>query len=156
MAGKMVINGSTAIERIAHWAIVISCALCIVTGFGFMFHSLDIFQRIFGFPHGAKTVHHFFGLIFFISLFLVFFVWVKDCGFELADIEWFKVLGGYIIRTDKHFDLNKFNPGQKIYFWYTILFGAVISVTGYMMWNPFSWSREMVQMSYPLHALSAF
>ena len=155
MAGKVVVNGSTTIEKIAHWGIVISCVICMITGFGFMFRALDIFQKIFGLPHGAKVVHHFFGLVFFISWILVFLVWVKDCGFDAEDFKWFKVFGGYIIRTDKHFDLYKFNPGQKIFFWYTVIFGAIVSVTGYIMWNPFAWSRGTVQISYPLHALSS-
>ena len=91
MAGKTVINGSNALERIAHWSLVGSCVICMITGFGFMFYSLNIFQEIFGFPHGAKTIHHFFGLVFFISLILCFLVWVKSCGFETEDIKWFKV-----------------------------------------------------------------
>lgn len=156
MAGKIVTNGSTVLERIAHWTLVGSCLICLITGFGFMFRSLDIFQKIFGLPHGAKHVHHFFGLMFFISLFLVFFVWVKDCGFDKEDIKWFKVLGGYIIRTKQHFDLYKFNPGQKIFFYYTVIFGMLISITGYIMWRPFSFNRYIVQMSYPVHALCAF
>jgi formate dehydrogenase gamma subunit len=156
MAGKTVVNASSAWEKIAHWSLVSSCVICMLTGFGFMFRALDIFQRLFGFPHGAKTVHHFFGLVFFLSVILTFLVWVRDSGFELDDIKWFKVLGGYLIRTDQHFDLYKFNPGQKIFFWYTIFFGLVVSVTGYIMWSPFSWSRGTVQFSYPLHALSAF
>ena len=155
MAAKIVKNGSSALEKVAHWTLVGSCVICMITGFGFMFRSLDILQRIFGWPNGAKTVHHFFGLVFFISLILTFLVWVKDCGFDSEDIKWFKVLGGYIIRTDQHFDLYKFNPGQKIFFWYTIIFGGIVSVTGYIMWNPFAWSRGTVQVSYPLHALSA-
>ncbi|MGA1870757.1 MAG: formate dehydrogenase subunit gamma [bacterium] len=149
-------NASTPLERITHWMLAGSCIVLFITGIGFMFRSLNFIQKVLGFPHGAKVIHHSAGVVFIISLVLAIFVWISDCFFDAEDIKWFKVLGGYLIRTDEHFNLGKFNPGQKIFTWYCILFGIVISITGYIMWAPFSFSRYTVQISYPIHALCAF
>ena len=148
-------NASTAFERFTHWALAGSCIVLFITSIGFMFHPLNFIQQMLGFPHGAMTIHFYAGIIFAISLVLMLIAWAKDCLFDLEDIKWFKVLGGYVVRTDQHFDLGKFNPGQKIFTWYVFIFGVVIAVTGYIMWTPFDFSRQLVQISYPIHALCA-
>jgi formate dehydrogenase subunit gamma len=149
-------NASTPLERMTHWALAGSCIVLFITGIGFMFHSLNFIQRLFPFPHGAKIVHHYAGAIFAIALIFTILVWAKDCFFDAEDMKWFSVLGGYIIRTDKHFNLGKFNPGQKIFTWYCIIAGIAVSITGYIMWTPFDFARQTVQMSYPIHAFCAF
>ena len=149
-------NASSAIERVTHWGLAGSCIILLITGAGFMFRSLNIIQGVLSFvPGGARTIHHVSGVVFIIFLILAFLIWTKDCLFDSEDIKWFKLLGGYLIRTDEHFNLGKFNPGQKIFTWYCIIFGIAVSITGYIMYTPFDFAKSTVRISYPIHALCA-
>lgn len=156
MNKNKLVLASTKTERIVHWLLAGSLIVLFITGSALAFPFLNFIQNIFGGPYIMKFIHHVIGLAFFISLFLVFFVWCKDCLFEASDLNWLVKAGGYIIHTDEHFDLGKFNPGQKIFFWYTLFFGLMSSITGYIMLYPadFKSPGALVQWSYPLHVLA--
>jgi len=64
-----------------------------------------------------------------IGLLLVLVTWAKDGRFTPCDWEWALKFGGYLW-GDKHAPAERFNAGQKAYFWIVGLFGFVALVTG--------------------------
>ena len=52
-------------------------------------------------------------------------------------MQWFKQ-GGGLLKAGVHPPAGKFYGGQKIIFWATILIGAGIAVTGYILMFPFA------------------
>lgn len=61
--------------------------------------------------------------------------------------------GGYLWHVDKVPEVGKYNPGQKMFFQAGALFGAIMVVTGLVMWFPLRFPVELVRWMYPLHAL---
>jgi len=44
------------------------------------------------------------------------------------------VMGGYLSKTQKIIKADKFNAGQKVWFWLATIGGIVMAVTGYTIY----------------------
>jgi formate dehydrogenase subunit gamma len=47
-------------------------------------------------------------------------------------------MGGGIMKGSKHAPAWKFNAGQKLMYWFVVLGGAAMIVTGFILMFPFS------------------
>jgi len=122
----------TLLNRIVHVIAAISLTLLVITGL------LTIFGSVFGggsFIRSARTVHLVSAIVFVIPCFLMFIMWFKDMLPRLYDISWMLMLGGYLSREKKPVPAGKFNGGQKMYFWFATIGGAVMAYTGYIIWG---------------------
>jgi formate dehydrogenase subunit gamma len=102
-----------------------------------------------------KLLHNFLGLIFGFSLLLAIRMWWREAGIFVfpEDWEWIKTAGGYLWHSDQVPEVGKYNPGQKMFFLTVALFGAMMFVTGMIMWFPGSIPTEFVRWMFPLHVL---
>ena len=146
---------STAKECIVHWALAGSLIILFVSGSALAFPFLRFLSILFGGVNSMKVIHHGVGILFSFSLIVVAFIWWKDCLFEADDIEWLIKAGGYIIRRKDIPKMAKFNAGQKIFFWYTLFFGTIASITGFIMLYPSRVSSTFLTVwSYPAHTIA--
>jgi len=152
---KGYIQVTDSYERIVHWMLALSCLCLCVTGLGMMFHSFNFLGTIVGGLKNLKLIHNFMGLFFAISLILAIRMWWKEAGIFVfpEDLEWFKVAGGYLWHVEKVPETGKYNPGQKMFFLTVAAFGALMFVTGLIMWFPAALPVVLVRWMYPLHAL---
>ena len=67
--------------------------------------------------------------VFSAGLALLTVTWARDARFAACDWEWARKFGGYLW-GDKHAPAERFNGGQKAYFWCVALLGFVSLVTG--------------------------
>ncbi|MBW1635144.1 MAG: formate dehydrogenase subunit gamma [Deltaproteobacteria bacterium] len=122
----------TLLNRIVHVFAAISFTLLVVTGL------LTIFGSVFGggtFIRTARTVHLVSAMVFVFPCFLMFIMWFKDMLPRMYDISWMFMLGGYLSKEKKPVPAGKFNGGQKGYFWFATLGGAVMAYTGFIIWG---------------------
>ncbi len=152
---KGMIQVTDSYERIVHWLLAISCITLIVSGLGMMFESFNFLGTIVGGLKNLKLIHNFSGLIFAVGLILAIRMWWKEAGVFVfpEDLEWFKVAGGYLWHVDKVPETGKYNPGQKMFFLTVAACGALMIVTGLIMWFPTALPVELVRWMYTLHAL---
>ncbi len=145
---------TSGLERVVHWFFAISFILLFITGFGMMFHSFSFIPAVFGGHEWMKLFHNYSGLAFVVSTILALIVWFKDGSFFTSDDKtWLKKGGGYLLKVNDVPDPGRFNAGQKLYFILKIVFGAIMSLTGLMMWFPITLGlpRGLVLFCYPLH-----
>ena len=142
-------------ERFVHWLLALSCIVLIISGLGMMFESFNIFGTLVGGLKNLKLIHNFSGLIFAVGLILAIRMWWKEAGVFVfpADLEWFKVAGGYLWHVDNVPETGKYNPGQKMFFLTVAGFGVIMVITGLIMWFPGALPVGLVRWMYPLHAL---
>ena len=142
-------------ERVVHWLMALSCILLLITGLGMMFQTFNFIGAFFGGLKSLKLVHNFCGLVFAVALVLAVRMWWKEAGVFVfpEDLEWIKVAGGYLWHVDKVPETGKYNPGQKLFFLTVAAAGAMMIVTGLIMWFPTHLPTELVRWMYPLHAL---
>lgn len=155
MADTNKIEVTGAFERVVHWVLAISCLVLLFTGLGLLFKSWTVITGIFGGTLNLKIVHDVVAWVFMVSLPFAFIVWVKDCFnfFTSEDMKWYSKVGGYLTRETVHFNLGKFNPGQKIFWWWVIIGGVLMSITGLALMYPGSVSPQTVLLAGALHVL---
>jgi formate dehydrogenase subunit gamma len=152
---KGLIQATDWYERLVHWTLAISCLVLCFTGLGMMFHSFNFIANIMGGLVVTKYVHNFTGILFGLALLLALKMWWHEAGvFSMPeDMEWMKAAGGYLWHVDKVPEVGKYNPGQKMFFLAVAIFGAVMVVTGIVMWFPLNFASGLVRWLFVLHAL---
>jgi formate dehydrogenase subunit gamma len=144
-----------ATERVAHWILAGSCLFCLFTGLGLMFHTWKFIPNFLGGLYALKWMHIFSGLAFGVSLAYSFFMWAKDCAFEADDAKWIMKGGGYLWDVKDLPPVYKYNAGQKLFFWFVVIFGGLVVLSGLVMWDPLLFPVIVARWAYPIHAMSA-
>lgn len=114
-----------------HWFAAIPFILICITGI------IMVFGTNFGggvFVRLARNIHGLSTIIFIIFGTLMFFMWFRESLFKKYDIDWFKIMGGYLSQNNIPIPAGKFNAGQKMWFWIATLGGVIMAITGGIMY----------------------
>jgi len=164
--GRIAIEGGPAgrtlqrfnwFERGNHW-LVASCFIILgLSGLNLSF-GRHLLLPLFGpyafaeATHLGKIAHNFLAFPFTLGIVLMFLLWVKDNIPNKMDIAWFKAGGGLI--GHEHPPSGRFNGGQKMVFWLTVLGGGVVAASGFFLIFPFAWTgMEGMQLALTVHAV---
>lgn len=146
-------------ERVVHWTMTSAFVLLAVTGF-MLLYGRTLLIPIMGIEtYGLaaatnKTIHNWVGLIFPVTILLMFLQFVGRNLYARGDMTWL-VKGGGIV-TDAHQSAGYFNMGEKILFWLVMLFGALISISGLILYLPIiEFSRADMILTYKIHGIIA-
>ena len=127
-------------ERVAHWMTAGSFVVLGLTGLNITFGRYLILPLV-G-PEAFATMslwgkyaHNFLAFPFTLGVVLLFLIWVKDNIPNKLDVAWFKAGGGLV--GQGHPEAARFNGGQKMVFWITVLGGTAVAVSGYVLIFPF-------------------
>ena len=138
-AGKT-IERFKLIERIGHWLTAVSFVLLGLTGL-WMLYGKSILIPYIGheayasIAYVGKHIHHYFGFAFMVGLVLIFLMWVRHNIPDMTDVKWAAKGGGVLVKG-VHPPAKKFNGGQKVIFWATILGGLSLSLSGLALMFP--------------------
>ena len=145
------------LERGNHWMVASTFIILALSGLNLTFgrHILlpivgpEAFTAI---SQWGKYAHNFLAFPFTLGLVIMLLIWVKDNIPNARDIAWFKAGGGLI--GNEHPAAGRFNGGQKMVFWITVLGGAVVAVSGYLLVFPFVFTDVAgMQLSHIIHSL---
>ncbi len=144
-------------ERANHWLVATCFIILGLSGLNISF-GRHLLLPLFGpyafaeATHLGKIAHNFLAFPFTLGIVLMFLLWVKDNIPNKMDIAWFKAGGGLI--GHEHPPSGRFNGGQKMVFWLTVLGGAVVSASGFYLIFPFAWTgMEGMQLAITIHAV---
>lgn len=131
------------IERIGHWLTAGSFIILGITGLNILYGKTVLIPIIgkdaFAFiTIGAKWAHHLAGFAFMAGLVIIFIMWVRHNLPSRTDVTW-ALQGGGVLMKGVHPPAKKFNAGQKIIFWATILCGLSLSLSGISLLWPFDY-----------------
>ena len=145
------------LERANHWMVASCFIILALSGLNLTFgrHILlpivgpEAFTAI---SQWGKYAHNFLAFPFTLGLVVMLLIWVKDNIPNARDIAWFKAGGGLI--GNEHPEAGRFNGGQKMVFWITVLGGAVVALSGYLLVFPFFFTDVAgMQLSHIIHSL---
>ena len=127
-------------ERMSHWTLSISFILLALTGFNLIFGRALLMpvmgpEAFAAMTMAGKWVHNYVSFAFMIALALVAVLWVLENIPNRHDLVWLAKGGGML--GGEHPPARKFNAGQKIIFWITVIAGFSISLSGWALLNPF-------------------
>jgi len=129
----------TGIERFAHWLTATSFVVLALSGLNLVI-GVDYLMPLIGKELFAqltlwgKIAHNFLGFSFLVGIALMFILWVWHNIPHPRDVVWFAKGGGII--GIGHPTAAKFNAGQKIIFWVTILGGISLGMSGFALMFP--------------------
>ena len=158
-SGK-VIQRSTKAERYIHWFTAVVFVLLTVTGLVILYGRWVLIP-VFG-PEGfsttaalSKNVHNYLGPLFLICLVAMFFGFIRDSLFNFkVDMQWFLKAGGYL--GGHHPSSEKYNAGQKAWFWVAILGGLVLVGSGLVLdFANYGQGRMVMQDAHVIHSISS-
>ena len=159
-SGRMVKRFS-GFERFTHWMTAISFIVLALTGVNLVFGRYLLmplmgWETFAAMTEWGKFLHNFLSFPFVIGIVLMLVMWVADNLPARRDWVWLKQGGGFFTRSGAHIETGRFNPGQKMIFWAVVLFGAAISVTGYVLMFPLSVTDvNGMQLMQIIHAAAA-
>jgi formate dehydrogenase subunit gamma len=128
------------LERFAHWLTATAFIVLALSGLN-VTYGRQLLLPVMGadtftaFAQWAKYLHNYMSFAFVLGIVLMFVQWVI---FNLPlprDFVWIAKGGGIFGKS--HPPAGKFNAGQKLVFWITILGGLTMAATGYAMMFPF-------------------
>ena len=130
-------------ERFVHWMTATSFVVLALTGLNLMFGRYlllpligkDAFADL---AMAGKFAHVYIAFAFMVGITLIFFMWVRHNLPTWTDFKWLAKGGGMVGRS--HPSAWKFNAGQKLIFWITILGGVSLSLSGLELVFPFTFN----------------
>lgn len=133
-----------AFERGVHWLTAGSFIVLAVSGLNLLYGRFTLLPLIGPEPfaalaHYGKLAHNFLGFAFMVGILLVFLLWVRHNIPERHDLVWFLKAGG-LFSKGIHPPARKFNGGQKVIFWSTVVGGGILGFTGVQLIFPFNFA----------------
>ena len=124
-------------ERIIHWVAGLTYAYQLLTGLAFYSPNLFWIAILLGSGPTSRFWHPWIGLLFTAALFWMFDIWRKDMRITDADRAWAKAMPHYIRNEDEDLPpIDRFNVGQKYFFWVMLWAGILMLLSGLLLWFP--------------------
>lgn len=143
LSGQKIKRFST-VERMGHWLMAISFIILAITGLNVSFGQYVIMpivgKEFFGpMTLFLKMTHNYIAFAFMLGLIIAFVCWVLHNIPNRHDLVWIMKAGG-LFKKGVHPPAKKFNAGQKIIFWATMLGGLSLTLSGWQLLFPFEYS----------------
>lgn len=149
----------TTNQRIAHWSTAILFVLLSLTGLTLLL-GRNLLIPLFGaqgfgtIAAAAKLLHDYLGPLFMVSLTWLFVLFVRDNLITpRIDLQWVLKGGGLF---GKHVNSDRYNAGEKAWFWIASIVGLASIVSGLVLDFPiFGQTRETMGFYHWVHSVSA-
>jgi formate dehydrogenase subunit gamma len=138
-------------ERLLHWFVALTFIYLLLTGFALGYPRMAWLFDILGGGQTVRFLHPIVGVGFTVGVLLMFVIWLRDMIFDAKDREWTRDLRNYVREGHSRVDVERFNAGQKGYFWFAILTGVLLLVSGLPLWFPALMSAGWNQSARFLH-----
>ena len=157
-SGKLVPRFSSN-QRMIHWFTAGLFVLLGLTGLVLLYGKLVLIPLL-G-PEGfavtasaSKEIHNLFGPLFPFAILGLALMFGRGNMFRLIDLKWFLKAGGLF--GGHPADSGYYNGGQKSWFWMTVGFGTLISISGIALDLPiFGFGRDLMISALVIHGLVA-
>jgi formate dehydrogenase subunit gamma len=151
----------TFTERIMHWFSGVTYLYCLTTGLAFYSPHLYWLAYLLGGPHTSRFWHPILGVVFVMGTFWMNSLWRRDMEITEVDKRWMSHMRAYITNDEADTPLSdRFNAGQKIYYWLMIYGALLLLLSGVFLWFPeyipgqSAWVRGVMILLHEVAALA--
>lgn len=138
------------VERFFHWLNMAFFIILGLTGSGLYSRPTFWLTYIFGGVDLTRVIHHWVGLLFITTTFILFALWFKEYSAPGEDTLG-TTIKGYLDPDFEGPPAGKYNAGQKLFGYFAFGFGLLMGITGLAMWFPFTLTRGLQQWTYFIH-----
>lgn len=146
-AGAVGVNGDAApgagierytfAERVVHWFVALTFIALMLSGFALGYPRAYFLSGLFGGGQTMRFLHPWFGVGFTVGILWMLVSWHRNMRMNAGDREWVRRLKTYTASGHTGLDTGRFNAGQKGYYWFSVVLGLVLFVTGLPLWGGF-------------------
>lgn len=146
-------------ERVLHWTTATLFIVLSITGLSLLFGRAVLIPILgpAGFAAYAEVAmmsHNYVGPFFAACVAAMALAWAWHNVPNKTDWEWFKAGGG--VFGGKHPSAGRMNGGEKVWFWFVVLVGGIVCITGVVLDFPiWGQTREIMQQATLVHAVAA-
>lgn len=141
-------------ERVVHWTVAATFVYVMLTGLALFSPSFFWLAAVFGGGPVIRVWHPIVGVIFMVSLVVMWVMWARDLQVDREDREWLKHVREYAEGNDVQPDPGRFNAGQKLLFYLQAAAGVLLLLSGIVLWAPAAFGVGLRQASFLIHDLS--
>ena len=141
----------TLFERVLHWFVALTFIYLTASGFALGYPRMTWLYDVLGGGQTVRFLHPIVGVAFTIGVALMIFLWVRDMLFDATDRAWVRDMRNYVREGHSRVDVDRYNAGQKGYFWFAVLTGLLLLVTGLPLWFPGMMSSGWNQVARLVH-----
>jgi formate dehydrogenase subunit gamma len=123
-------------DRVLHWFVALTFIYLMLSGLALGYPRMTWLYDVLGGGSTVESVHPWVGAGFTIGVILMLVLWAKSMRFTDVDRQWTRNLSSYTKKGHVDLDVDKYNAGQKGYFWFAIVTGIVLLLTGIPLWFP--------------------
>lgn len=149
----------TLVERMVHWVSAIAYTYALATGAAFWSPHLFWIATLLGGAPTSRFWHPWVALVFVAALAWMLRAWLADMRITAVDRAWANGMQHYIRNEDEALPpIDRFNIGQKYFFWAMLWAGLVLVLSGAILWFPelIAWGwRGLRYIAILLHVTAA-
>jgi formate dehydrogenase subunit gamma len=147
-------------ERATHAIVAVNCVYLILSGLALHTPYLFWMASVLGGPAMMRYLHPLLGAMYFVTLVYMWWLWRKDLWVKEQDKRWMSKVEAYATNHDDEMPpIDRWNPGQKIFFWIMAMSGVGLLVSGMVLWLPefVPWKLQSLKfLAILLHAACAY
>jgi formate dehydrogenase subunit gamma len=146
-------------ERVNHWIVAIAFILAGLSGLAMFHPALFWLSNLFGGGPWTRILHPFIGVVMFAAFVSLIVRFWGHNKIEPRDLQWLKQWRDVVSnREDKLPEVGRYNAGQKLLFWLTVICMITLLVTGVLFWRPWFavyFPVTLVRLATLLHSAAA-
>ena len=140
----------TMIERTIHWITALTYTYVVLTGLAFYSPHLYWIAALLGGAPTSRFWHPVIALVFLAGIIWMLQAWRSDMEITAVDRTWGQAMDRYITNDDASLPpAERFNLGQKYFFWVMWWAAIALLVSGAVLWFPelISWDLRALRAS---------
>ncbi len=150
----------TFTERVCHWMSAATYTYCLSTGLAFYSPHLFWLALVLGGGPTSGYWHPIIGLLFVAGAVWMHDLWRRDMDITETDKRWLHRVENYAKNQDELLPLSeRFNAGQKLFYWMMFYGGLALLLSGVFIWFPeyisfrIAWVRHLMILIHEIAAL---
>lgn len=148
-------------ERVMHWLTGLTYLYCLVTGLAFYSPHVYWFATVLGGGPTSRFWHPILGVGFLMGTLWMNNLWRRDMEITETDKRWLDRVENYAANRDNLLPLSdRFNAGQKLFYWLMLYGALLLLLSGVFLWLPeyiprqASWIRGVMILVHEISALA--
>jgi formate dehydrogenase subunit gamma len=123
-------------ERVLHWEVGVTFIYLLLSGMALAYPRLAWMMTWLGGGQTVRAAHPWVGVAFTVGIVIMVFLWARPMRWDATDREWVRRLKTYVRTGHSGVDVGRYNAGQKGYYWFSVVFGLILLITGLPLWFP--------------------
>jgi len=143
-------------ERVMHWLAGFSYLYVLASGLAFYDPHLYWLAAILGGGPAARFWHPWSGLMFMGAMVWMHQMWRNEMRITETDRQWSREVRKYIENRDEEAPpSDRFNAGQKQFYWVMLVSAFLLLISGIVMWGPEFVPKSIRPVAVFIHEIAA-